>query len=235
MQLQLKNISVYYGKVAALKGVSLELEAGGLIALIGSNGAGKTTLLKTISGINKPVSGEIWCSGERIDGLTPVQIVKMGISHIPEGKRIFPLMTVYENLLMGASLQNDQKLIKENLEKIYGQFPILRTRTKQAGGSLSGGEQQMLAVARGLMSNPKILLIDEPSTGLAPIIVEQIGVVISDINKTGVSVILVEQNVPMALSISSKGYVMQTGEIVLEGFSKDLLNNEEVKKAYLGR
>jgi branched-chain amino acid transport system ATP-binding protein len=236
MQLKVKDISVHYGYVEALRRVSLEVEEGSIVALIGANGAGKTTVLRTISGLNIPTSGEIWFLGERINGAPPSHIVKMGTVHIQERRGLFPQMSVYENMLMGAYLCKDKTEIGRNLEKAYGYFPALMARTRQQAGSLSGGEQQMLAIARALMANPKLLLVDEPSTGLAPVLVETMAEVISAINRdAGVSILLVEQNVSLALALAKNGYVMETGTIVIEGKSGDLLNNEDVKKAYLGR
>ena len=236
MQLKVKDIHVHYGYVEALRKVSLEVEEGSIVALIGANGAGKTTVLRTISGLNIPTSGEIWCLGERINGVPPSRFVKMGIVHIQERRGLFPQMSVYENMLMGAYLCKDKTEIGRNLEKAYGYFPALMARTRQQAGSLSGGEQQMLAIARALMANPKLLLVDEPSTGLAPVLVETMAEVISAINRdAGVSILLVEQNVSLALALAKNGYVMETGTIVIEGKSGDLLNNEGVKKAYLGR
>ncbi len=235
MQLEVKDISVHYGKVEALRKVSLEVEEGSVVALIGANGAGKTTVLRTISGLNVPTYGEIYFFGQRIEGASPAQIVKMGVIHIPERRELFPQMSVYENMLMGAYLCNDKKQIEMNLQKAYGYFPVLKNRTKQQAESLSGGEQQMLAIARALMANPRLLLVDEPSTGLSPVLVETMSEVIGVINKeAGVSILLVEQNVPLALAIANRGYVMETGQIVLEGESSDMLNNDDIKKAYLG-
>ena len=236
MQLKVKDIHVHYGYVEALRKVSLEVEEGSIVALIGANGAGKTTVLRTISGLNIPTSGEIWFLGEGIHGVPPSRIVKMGIVHIQERRGLFPQMNVYENMLMGAYLCKDKNEVGRNLEKAYGYFPALMAKTRQQAGSLSGGEQQMLAIARALMANPKLLLVDEPSTGLAPVLVETMAEVISAINSdAGVSILLVEQNVSLALTLAKNGYVMETGAIVIEGKCGDLLNNEEVKKVYLGR
>ena len=235
MQLEVKDVSVHYGDVEALRKVTLEVEEGSVVALIGANGAGKTTVLRTVSGLNVPTYGEIWFSGQRIEGAPPSLIVKMGTIHIPERRGLFPQMSVYENLLMGAYLCSDRKEIDKNLQVAYEYFPVLRNRVSQRAESLSGGEQQMLAIARALMANPKLLLVDEPSTGLSPILVETMAEVIGAINKeAGVSILLVEQNVPLALAIAKRGYVMETGQIVLEGKSSEMLNNEDVKKAYLG-
>ncbi len=233
MLIDIKKLVVNYGGVAAIRGVSLEIQEGTIVTLIGANGAGKTTLLKTISGLIKPASGEIWHDGRRIDGLNPQEIVKRGIAHVPEGRGIFPYLKVVSNLLLGAYLRKDKKGIAEDLEDVYGHFPILRQRSGQEAGTLSGGEQQMLAIGRALMAKPRVLLMDEPSLGLAPLMVEEIAKIIQKINQDlAVSLMLVEQNAYMALSLAHMAYVMETGEVVLHG--KDLLNDEHVKEAYLG-
>ncbi len=232
--LELKNIHTFYGKIEALKGINLKVEKGEIVCLIGANGAGKTTTLLTISGIVKPKNGEIIFNAETINNYSADKIVKLGIVHVPEGRRIFPELTVEENLILGAYIQNDKQKIKENLDKVFNLFPILKERYKQLGGTMSGGEQQMLAIARALMSEPKILLLDEPSLGLAPKIVEKIFQIIIEINSQGTPILLVEQNANMALQISSRGYVIETGKIILHGSSKELLNNDQIKKAYLG-
>jgi branched-chain amino acid transport system ATP-binding protein len=232
--LNIKNIETFYGKIQALKGVTFSVNQGEIVSLIGANGAGKTTTLLTISGIIKPKQGEIFFKNKRIDNLPPDQIVLNGISHVPEGRRIFPYLTVQENLMLGAYLRKDKDGIKHDLERIFQLFPILKDRYKQDAGTLSGGEQQMLAIARGLMSKPEVLLLDEPSLGLAPKVVELIFQIIIDINKSGGTILLVEQNANMALKISHRAYVLETGKITLEGKASDLLNNEEVKRAYLG-
>jgi len=235
MQLEVKRITVHYGNVAALRDVSLGVEHSGAVALIGANGAGKTTALRTISGLNRPTNGEVWFSGQRIDQAPPSSIVRAGAVHIQERRGLFPQMSVYENMLMGAYLCKNKNQIGHNLEKAYRFFPILRTRSRQQAGSLSGGEQQMLAIGRALMANPKLLLVDEPSTGLSPVFVQKVAEVIGTIHKeTEVALLLVEQNVSLALKITDRAYVLETGEIVLEGRSSDLLNNEKVRKAYLG-
>jgi len=234
MLLSVSDVKVQYGKVEALKGVSLDLMAGDIVALVGANGAGKTTLLNTISGLKNASSGEIWFTGKRIDRVGPAQVVKLGIGHIPEGRRVFPNMTVLENLMMGAYSRRDRAAIKQSLSAVYDYFPVLVERRQQLAGTLSGGEQQMLAIGRALMSKPKLLLMDEPSLGLAPRMVEQIAGIITSINKEGVGIVLVEQNVPLALKLATRGYVMVTGQILLQGSSDELLRNEEVKKAFLG-
>jgi branched-chain amino acid transport system ATP-binding protein len=205
-----------------------------IAAVLGANGAGKTTLLKTISGVNRPESGEIYFMGEKISGLAPKRIVKKGICHVPEGRGLFPFMTVLENLEMGAATRRDKVEIKKDMEQVFRLFPALKDRTRQLAGSLSGGEQQMVTIGRGLMSRPKLCLLDEPSLGLAPNLVKDLSNIIRDINARGVTVLLVEQNASMALNLSHRGYILETGEIVLEGRSSDLMADEGVKKAYLG-
>lgn len=234
--LELKDVHTYYGPIEALKGIHIEVKHGEIVCLIGSNGAGKSTILMTISGIMKPLSGDIMFEGKSIKGISPHSIVKMGISQVPEGRRIFPKLTVKENLEMGAysalSYGNTQLTIQ--LERVCELFSVLKDRHKQLGGTLSGGEQQMLAIGRALMSNPKLLLLDEPSLGLAPIIVSKIFKTINEINKEGVTVLLVEQNARAALKLSHRGYVLENGRIALEGKGEELLNNEQVRRAYLG-
>ena len=232
--LQVKKIETFYGKIQALKGVDFYVNKGEIVSLIGANGAGKTTTLLSISGIVKPKTGEIYFNGERIDKLSPDKIVNLGISQVPEGRRIFPYLTVKENLILGSYLRKDKNAINEDLEKVYDLFPILKERLKQDAGTLSGGEQQMLAIGRALMSKPEVLLLDEPSLGLAPKIVDLIFNIILEINRDGGTILLVEQNANMALKISNRAYVLETGKIIIEGDAKELLNNEEVKKAYLG-
>lgn len=234
MLLEVKNIRVLYEKVEAVRGISLGAEEGTVISLIGANGAGKTTTLKAISGLKRLTSGEIWFQGRRIDGMSPHAIVKLGIAHVPEGRRLFGLMTVKDNLAMGAFLQKDKGEIARNLEVVFQHFPILKTRQKQLARSLSGGEQQMLAIGRALMAKPTVLLLDEPSIGLAPLVIAEIARIIEDIKSAGLTIVLVEQNAHMALRLAEKGYVLETGKIVLEGDSKDLIHSEYVKKAYLG-
>lgn len=233
--LEIKDIAVYYGNIQAVKGISLTIKKGEIVTLIGSNGAGKSTTLMAISGITKVRRGKIIFDGIDITNMNPEKIVEMGIIHVPEGRRIFPELTVKENLDMGAYLRKDKKGIKYDLEYIYSLFPILERRKNQLAGTLSGGEQQMLAISRGLLARPKILLLDEPSLGLAPILVTQIFDVIKKINEeNGTTIFLVEQNANMALKIVHRGYVMENGYIRLEDTASDLLKNEEVKRAYLG-
>lgn len=233
--LKLQDVETYYGTAQALKGISLEVEEGRLIAILGANGAGKTTLLRTISGLNEPKRGTIEFEGRRINGLNPDDIVKLGISHCPEGRKLFPQMTVYKNLLLGAYIRRgDPKEIKEMMEGVFDLFPILKERQLQLAGTLSGGEQQMLVIGRGLMSKPKLLLLDEPSLGIAPLVVARIFEVIRDINQRGTTILLVEQNASIALSIADYGYVLETGEIILSGYTRQLRSDEKVKEAYLG-
>ena len=231
---RIHNLRIYYGRVEALKGISLGVDQGTIVTLIGANGAGKSTALRAISGLVRPASGEIVFQGKRIDSLSPQDVVRGGIAHVPEGRRIFPFMTVRENLNMGAFRRKDKEEIKKNLEGVFEHFPILRERRSQRAGSLSGGEQQMLAIGRALMSQPTLLLLDEPSLGLAPLMVREVGRIIGEINQRQVGIILVEQNARMALRIAHKGYVLETGSIVLQGPASDLIDNEHVKKAYLG-
>jgi len=232
--LDVKDITVHYHKVVAVRDISIEVEEGGVVTLIGANGAGKSTTLRAISGLKHPTTGEIWFKGQRIDRLPPEKINKMGIAQVPEGRRIFPQMTVLENLHMGAFLRKDVDGINRDLEGVFEHFPILKERQKQAGGTLSGGEQQMLAMGRALMSNPKLLLMDEPSLGLSPIMCAEIAKIIKDIHAEGRTIVLVEQNARLALALAQKGYVLETGNIVLHGDTKELRENEQVKKAYLG-
>lgn len=235
--LKLESIYASYGHIKALKGIDIEVNKGEIVCLIGSNGAGKTTTLLTISGILKPDSGDIIFEGESLKNIAPHNIVNKGICHVPEGRRIFPRLTVLENLEMGAfSIGRGQgtKGKRYNMEKVFNLFPILKERAKQMGGTLSGGEQQMLAIGRALMANPKLLLLDEPSLGLAPIMVSKIFKTIKEINKEGITILLVEQNAKAALSLSHRGYVLENGTIKLQGSGENLLHNENVKKAYLG-
>ena len=234
MLLKLENIKTYYGNIRALKGISMEVDDGEIVCLIGGNGAGKSTTLMTISGVLVPVEGDVFYQDQSITGVRADNIVQMGICQVPEGRMIFPLLTVMENLDLGAYLRNDKSGIKEDIKRIFELFPILRERHKQHGGTLSGGEQQMLAIARALMGQPKLLLLDEPSLGLAPIIIDSIFDTIRQINEHGTTILLVEQNAQLALQFSTRGYVLETGEIVLADTSANLLENEEVKKAYLG-
>jgi branched-chain amino acid transport system ATP-binding protein len=232
--LELRDVHTYYGNIHALKGISLTVERGEIVTLIGANGAGKSTTLKTISGLLRPRQGEILFDGERIDGVPPHQIVSAGISQSPEGRRIFSRMSVRENLEMGAFQRPKASDLEADFERVYTLFPRLKERNKQNGGTLSGGEQQMLAIGRALMAQPKLLLLDEPSMGLAPILVEQIFDIVRDINKSGTTVLLVEQNALMALGLAQRGYILQTGEIVLEDVADKLMVNPEVQRAYLG-
>jgi branched-chain amino acid transport system ATP-binding protein len=232
--LELRDVHTYYGNIHALKGISVHIEDGEIVTLIGSNGAGKSTTLKTISGLLRPRQGEVWFDGQRLDGTPAHDIVAKGISQAPEGRRIFPRLTVKENLEMGAFLRPKGADLAADFERVYSLFPRLKERLSQNGGTLSGGEQQMLAIGRALMARPKLLLLDEPSMGLAPILVEQIFEIVQDINSSGTTVLLVEQNALMALGIAKRGYILQTGEIVLHDAAEELKTNPEVQKAYLG-
>jgi len=235
MLLKVQDIETYYGSAQALKGVSLEVEKGELISLLGANGAGKTTLLRTISGLIEPKRGTIEFDGQRIDRLGAEEIVRLGISHCPEGRKLFPQMTVFKNLALGAYVRrDDQRAIEETRQEIFSLFPVLKDRQGQLAGTLSGGEQQMLVIGRGLMSRPKLLLLDEPSLGIAPLLVARIFEVIKDINQRGTTILLVEQNAAVALNIAHHGYVLETGEIILSGEARQLLSEEKVKQAYLG-
>lgn len=232
--LEVKDLHVHYGVIEALKGVSLQVEQGKIVSLIGANGAGKTTMLHAISGIVKKSGGSIAFLGNDITKAKAKNIVEQGLIQVPEGRRIFTGLTVYENLMMGAFLRKDKEGIQKDLQRCYELFPILSERTNQDAATLSGGEQQMLAMARALMAQPKLLLLDEPSMGLAPILVKEIFSIIEEINKNGTTILLIEQNAKMALSIADKAYVLETGNIVLEGSGKELLNSANVQKAYLG-
>lgn len=231
--LELKNITVHYGMAEAVRGVSLALAEGEIITLIGANGAGKSTILKAISGVKKPITGEIWFRGERIDKLPPEKIVARGIAHVPERRRIFPYMSVYDNLKAGAYLRKDSE-IGPDLENVFHHFSVLKQRLGQMAGTLSGGEQQMLAMARGLMAGPSLMLLDEPSLGLAPLMVMEIANIVTEINKQGVGIILVEQNAVLAFRLAQKAYLLETGSILLEGDTAELLNDQRVKEGYLG-
>ncbi len=232
--LKINNLNVYYGRIHALKGISLEVEKGEIVSLIGANGAGKSTLLKTLSGLIRPKEGEIIYLDESIAGKPAQSIVKAGISQVPEGRRVFAEMSVEENIELGAFLRRDKAGIQQSFQKVYEVFPRLYERRKQMAGTLSGGEQQMLAMGRAIMARPKLLLLDEPSMGLAPLMVQTIFDIIKDINDEGTTILLVEQNAHMALSIASRGYVIETGKMILSGSAKELQESEEVKKAYLG-
>jgi len=232
--LEVKDLRVHYGTVEAVKGVSFRISAGTIVSLIGANGAGKTTSLRALTGLVKPSKGELRFENSSLTGLAPHQIVGLGIAHVPEGRRLFPKMTVIENLRMGAYLRTNRTDITSTLGMVYEHFPILRERGRQLAGSLSGGEQQMLAIARALMSRPKLLLLDEPSMGLSPMMTAEIGKIIQQINALNVSIILVEQNAMLALTLAQYGYVLETGSLVMQGDAQELLRDEGVKKAYLG-
>jgi branched-chain amino acid transport system ATP-binding protein len=232
--LELRDVHTYYGAIHALRGVSLSVEEGEIVTLIGSNGAGKSTTLRTISGLLRPRQGEISLRGQRIDGRPPHEIVQLGVCQSPEGRRVFPRMSVHENMELGAFSRKDKAGIAADFERVFDLFPRLRERSDQRAGTLSGGEQQMLAIGRALMAAPRVLLLDEPSMGLAPILVEQIFEIIRTINAQGTTVLLVEQNALMALGIAHRGYILQTGEIVLSQDAASMRQNEAVRKAYLG-
>ena len=232
--LEVRDIHTYYGNIQALRGVSLRIEAGEIVTLIGANGAGKTTTLMSISGVTPPKNGAITFLGQDVTRLSTERIVSLGITQVPEGRMIFPRLTVKENLLMGGYLRRDKAGVRADEEHVYELFPVLRERRAQMGGTLSGGEQQMLAIGRALLARPKLLLLDEPSLGLAPLVVENIFEIIQQINRDGVTVLLVEQNAQMALQIAHRGYVLETGRLTLEGPARDLLNDPKVRSAYLG-
>ncbi len=232
--LKIEDINVYYGAIHAIKGISLEVKEGEIVTLIGANGAGKSTTLRTVSGLLKPKTGKIEFLGKNIAGMAAHAIVKTGISQVPEGRRIFAEMTVMENLDLGAFIRKDKAGIQQDLKMVFERFPRLEERKNQQAGTLSGGEQQMLAMGRALMSRPKLLLLDEPSMGLAPLLIKEIFSIIVDINKAGTTVLLVEQNANMALSIANRAYVLETGRITLAGDAKELAASEDVRKAYLG-
>jgi branched-chain amino acid transport system ATP-binding protein len=232
--LRLQNVEAWYGSIQALKGISLEVYEGEIVSLIGSNGAGKTTTMKTIHGLMKPKAGTLEFMGRDATKLKTEELVKMGMAQSPEGRRVFPRMSVLENLEMGAFQREDQSEVGADIERVYEMFPRLRERKDQKAGLMSGGEQQMLAMGRALMARPKLLLLDEPSMGLAPLVIQQIFDIIVEINKTGTTVLLVEQNANVALAISHRAYVLETGEVVLSGTGQELLASDEVRKAYLG-
>jgi len=235
MLLKVQDIETWYGSAQALKEVSLKVESGELISILGANGAGKTTLLRTISGLIEPKKGTIEFEGRRIDRMGAEEIVRLGVSHCPEGRKLFPQMTVHKNLLLGGYVRKtDQRGIRDTLEEVFSLFPVLKDRQEQLAGTLSGGEQQMLVISRGLMSRPKLLMLDEPSLGIAPLLVARIFEVIKDINRRGMTILLVEQNAAVALNIANHGYVLETGEIVLSGGAQELLREEKVREAYLG-
>lgn len=232
--LKVDNISVFYGNIQAIKGISLEVNEGEIVTLIGANGAGKSTLLKTLSGLLKPKEGTIQYLGNNISGKPVQDIVKAGISHVPEGRRVFANMSVEENLELGAYLRKDTAEIRKDFEKVYELFPRLKERSKQMSGTLSGGEQQMLAMGRAIMARPKLLLLDEPSMGLAPLFVKTIFQIIEEINRDGTTILLVEQNAHMALSIANRAYVIETGKVVISGTASELKESDQIKQAYLG-
>lgn len=232
--LEIKDLQVYYGVIQAIKGISFEVNKGEVIALIGANGAGKTTILHTITGLLSPKNGSILYEGKNITKIPGHKIVSMGMAHVPEGRRVFTNLTVLQNLKLGAYTRKDKKEIAETLQMVYERFPRLEERKNQIAGTLSGGEQQMLAMGRALMSHPQIILMDEPSMGLSPIFVNEIFDIIKEVSKSGTTVLLVEQNAKKALSIADRAYVLETGKIVLEGRADELLNNDSIKKAYLG-
>jgi branched-chain amino acid transport system ATP-binding protein len=234
MLLNLKDVTVRYGIAEALKGISLEMAERSVTSVVGANGAGKSTILKAISGLIPLTSGEIWFSGKKISGMATHDIVKLGVAHVPEGRKPFPYMTVLANLKIGAYLRKDQNGINKNLDEIFGRFPRLRERRHQKAGTLSGGEQQMLAIGRGLMAKPQLILMDEPSLGLAPLVIRELANVIGDIHKTGISVLLVEQNAGLVTQISDQAYVLEVGKIVLKGNLKELMANDLVRRAFLG-
>lgn len=232
--LEVNNLNVHYKKIRAVAGISMAVEEGSIVTIIGANGSGKSSVLRAISGLKRPTSGQIIYSDQRIDRLQSQEIVRRGIAHVPEGRALFPRMTVLENLKLGAFLEKSKTEIDRSLNEVYFHFPILKERAKQMAGKLSGGQQQMLAVGRALMANPKLLLLDEPSLGLAPIMVAEIAKILLDIKEIGKTILLIEQNAYIALKIADKGYVMETGTIVMSDKSEKLLENEKVKKAYLG-
>ena len=232
--LELEAVDTYYGRVQALHQVTMTIEEGEIVTLIGSNGAGKTTTLRTISGLNRPAHGQIRLRGQVISGLTPDHVVMLGVGHAPEGRRVFSRMSVRDNLFLGAYIRKDGPAIRSDEERVFRFFPRLKERRDQIAGTLSGGEQQMLAIGRALMSQPKVLLLDEPSLGLAPILVDTIFEVIREINKQGTTILLIEQNASKALQVANRGYVLETGQIVKEGSSKELLESPDVQRAYLG-
>jgi branched-chain amino acid transport system ATP-binding protein len=234
MLLRLKNITVHYGKAMAVDNVSLEVREGSLVAFIGANGAGKTTILRALSGLHPITSGEVWFQDKRIDGMRIHDIARQGLVQVPEGRRLFPDLTVQSNLRLGAYSRKDKRTVEKDMEEVLERFPRLRERRTQKAGTMSGGEQQMLAIARAVMARPKLLLLDEPSLGLAPLIVEELAPVIRSINDMGAGVILVEQNVPLALKLAERGYVLHLGKVIQEGPISELKDSEAVKKAYLG-
>lgn len=234
MSLEIKDLWVHYGRAEAIKGVSLSVPDGQIVALIGANGAGKTTILRAVSGLEKPSSGEIWYSGKRIDGLPPYEVVRRGIGHVLEGRKLFQSLTVAQNLEMGGLVLGTRKQYRQNLEEVTAHFPRLKERAKQLGADLSGGEQQMVAVARALMSNPTLLLMDEPSMGLSPMMVTEVSHIIRKVHERGVTVLLVEQNARMALRLADLAYVLEVGRVAMHGMASSLANDPYVTKCYLG-
>lgn len=232
--LKITNLNVSYGAIHAIRDVSLEVRDGEIVSLIGANGAGKTTTLHTITGLKRPVSGTMELDGNNLLSIPAHKIVTLGMAHVPEGRHVFTQMTVEENLQMGAYIRNDKSQIQRDMDDVYVKFPRLRERKNQTAGTLSGGEQQMLAIGRALMSKPKILLLDEPSMGLSPLLVKEIFKIIQELNEAGITILLVEQNAKMALSIADRAYVLETGHVVMSGSAKDMMENDEVRKAYLG-
>jgi branched-chain amino acid transport system ATP-binding protein len=232
--LEVEDIKVAYGKILAVKGISFNVDEGEVVSLIGTNGAGKTTTLRTVSGLLRPTEGEIRFNGTRIDGMAAHKIVELGLAQSPEGRHIFPRMTIEQNLLLGAYLRKSDSSIEQDVQRAYDLFPVLGERRRQAAGTLSGGEQQMLAMGRALMSKPKLLMLDEPSMGLSPIMMQRIMTTVSELREQGVTILLVEQNAQAALSLADRGYVIETGQVVLEDNGRALLGNEQVRKAYLG-
>ena len=232
--LEVEDLRVSYGKIEAVKGISFSVEAGQVVTLIGTNGAGKTTTLRTLSGLLQPTSGKILFDGKPLNGVPAHKIVSLGLAHSPEGRHIFPRLSIFENLQLGAFLRKDKEGIEKDIQRAYDLFPILGERRKQAAGTLSGGEQQMLAMGRALMSQPKLLMLDEPSMGLSPIMMQKIMATISELKSTGTTILLVEQNAQAALSLADQGHVMEVGNIVLSGTGQDLIHDESVRKAYLG-
>jgi branched-chain amino acid transport system ATP-binding protein len=234
MLLDVKSLTVRYGKALAVENASFKIDKGRIVIIVGANGAGKTTILKVISGLIGPTSGEIWFEGKRIDGLQAFKIARTGIVHVPEGRRLFPLLSVSDNLKLGAGTKKDKSSVKGDMERIFENFPVLREKRNQKANSLSGGQQQMLALARALMGRPKLLILDEPCLGLAPIVIDELYSIIREINQSGVSVLLAEQNVSLALRLGMYGYVLEVGKIILQGDIAELRNNEIVSRAYLG-
>jgi len=234
MLLSARNMTVHYGKAMAIDNISIEAAEGSVVTIIGANGAGKSTVLKALSGLVPVSSGEIWFLGKRIDGMRPFRIVSLGVSHIPEGRRLFPYLSVLTNLRLGASLRKDKVNVRRDMDEVFEMFPVLRQRRDQNAGTLSGGEQQMLAIARALMARPKLLLMDEPSLGLAPKVVNELVPIVRTINERGITVLLVEQNVPLALKVGTSGYALQVGKVILEGTIEGFRGSDIVKKAYMG-